>query len=268
MARRTGARVSDGGKMSFAEHLLELRKRLTRAALSIVVGAVIGFILAEYVLDALRAPILAIAADQSRAASLNYDSITGAFDLRMQIAIYVGIVLASPVWLYQIFAYITPALTRNEKRYTFGFFFSAVPLFLGGCASGFFVFPHIVEVLVSFSPPEDTSLFNAKYYVDFALKLVFAVGVAFVLPVFVVLLNFMGVVSAKAILKAWRVAILLITIFCAIATPAADIFSMFLLAIPMIALYFGAVGVAFWHDRVAAKRAQKLSAEETGATSA
>lgn len=266
MARRTGARVSDGGKMSFAAHLLELRKRLVRAALSIVVGAVIGFILAEYVLDALRAPIIEIA--QSRNASLNYDSITGAFDLRMQIAIYVGIVIASPVWLYQIFAYITPALTRTEKKYTFGFFFSAVPLFLAGCASGYFVFPHIVEVLVSFSPPEDTSLFNAKYYVDFALKLVFAVGVAFVLPVFVVLLNFMGVISAKAILKAWRLAILLITIFCAIATPAADIFSMFLLAIPMIALYFGAVGIAFWHDRVAAKRAHKLLAEETGATSA
>jgi len=266
MARRTGARVSDGGKMSFAEHLLELRKRLTRAALSIVVGAIIGFVLAEFVLDALRAPIVEIA--QSRNASLNYDSITGAFDLRMQIAIYVGIVIASPVWLYQIFAYVTPALTRKEKKYTFGFFFSAVPLCLAGCASGFLVFPHIVEVLVSFSPPEDTSLFNAKYYVDFALKLVFAVGIAFVLPVFVVLLNFMGVISARAILKAWRMAILLITVFCAIATPAADIFSMFLLAIPMVALYFGAVGIAFWHDRVAAKRAQKLLAEETGATSA
>ncbi|MBC7724530.1 MAG: twin-arginine translocase subunit TatC [Burkholderiaceae bacterium] len=248
--------------MSFAEHLIELRKRLFRAAISIVVGAIAGFILAKFVLDALRVPIVEIA--QSRNASLNYDSITGAFDLQMQIAIYVGIVIASPVWLYQIFAYITPALTRKEKRYTFGFFFSAVPLFIAGCASGFFVFPHIVEVLVGFSPPEDTSLFNAKYYVDFALKLVVAVGVAFVLPVFVVLLNFMGVISAKSILKSWRIAILLITVFCAIATPAADIFSMFLLAIPMIALYFGAVGIAFWHDRVAAKRASRLLADEMG----
>ncbi|MCY7326752.1 MAG: twin-arginine translocase subunit TatC, partial [Microbacteriaceae bacterium] len=159
-------------------------------------------------------------------------------------------------------------LTRKEKRYTFGFFFSAVPLFLAGCASGFFVFPHIVEVLAGFAPAEDTSIFLAKYYVDFALKLVFAVGIAFVLPVFVVLLNFMGVISAEGILKGWRVAILTITIFCALATPAADVFSMFLLAIPMVMLYFAAVGVAFWHDRIAAKRAAKLLTEGLGSSPA
>jgi len=262
MAPRTRTRANNEGRMSFGEHLVELRKRLFRSALGIVAGGIVGFIFAPLVLDALRAPILEIA--QSRDASLNYDSITGAFDLRMQIAIYIGLVISSPVWLYQIFAFVTPALTRREKRYTFGFFFSAVPLFLAGCASGFFVFPHIVEVLAGFAPPEDTSIFLAKYYVDFALKLVFAVGVAFVLPVFVVLLNFMGVVSAKAILKGWRVAILTITVFCALATPAADVFSMFLLAIPMIMLYFAAVGIAFWHDRIVAKRAEKLLTETPG----
>jgi len=262
MAPRTRTRANNEGRMSFGEHLIELRKRLFRSAIAILLGGIIGFIVAPVALDILRAPILEIAATEERAASLNYDSITGAFDLRMQIAIYIGLVISSPVWLYQIFAFITPALTRNEKRYTFGFFFSAVPLFLAGCASGFFVFPHIVEVLAGFAPVEDTSIFLAKYYVDFALKLVFAVGIAFVLPVFVVLLNFMGVVSAKAILKGWRIAILLITIFCALATPAADVFSMFLLAIPMVGLYFAAVGIAFWHDRIAERRAAKLLASE------
>lgn len=266
MAPRTRTRANNEGRMSFAEHLIELRKRLFRSAIGIVLGGIFGFIIAPAVLDVLREPILEIA--RSRDASLNYDSITGAFDLRMQIAIYVGLVVSSPVWLYQIFAFITPALTRKEKRYTFGFFFSAVPLFLAGCASGFFVFPHIVEVLAGFAPAEDTSIFLAKYYVDFALKLVFAVGIAFVLPVFVVLLNFMGVISAEGILKGWRVAILTITIFCALATPAADVFSMFLLAIPMVMLYFAAVGVAFWHDRIAAKRAAKLLTEGLGSSPA
>lgn len=252
--------------MSFGAHLIELRKRLFRSAIGILLGGILGFIIAPAALDVLREPILDIA--RSRDASLNYDSITGAFDLRMQIAIYVGLVASSPVWLYQIFAFITPALTRKEKRYTFGFFFSAVPLFLAGCASGFFIFPHIVGVLAGFAPEEDTSIFLAKYYVDFALKLVFAVGIAFVLPIFVVLLNFMGVISAKGILKGWRVAILTITIFSALATPAADVFSMFLLAIPMVMLYFAAVGVAFWHDRIAEKRSAKLLTEGLGSSPA
>ncbi len=250
--------------MSLAGHLLELRKRLFRSALGILITAVAGFFLAPLVLDILRQPIVELA-EASRSAELNYDSLTGAFDLRMQIAIYIGIVGSSPNWLYQIFAYVTPALTRKEKRFTFGFFFSAVPLFLLGCAAGFFIFPQIVRVLAGFVPEEDASIILSKYYVDFALKLVVAVGVAFVLPVFVVLLNFMGVISAKGILAGWRWAILLITVFCALATPAADVFAMFLLAIPMVFLYFAAVGVASVHDRVVAKRAEKLLAESSAA---
>lgn len=249
--------------MSLGQHLVELRKRLFRAALAIFVAGVIGFFLSSFVLDILRQPISEIA--RSRNASLNFDSLSGAFDLRMQIAIYLGILISSPVWLYQIFAYITPALTLKEKRYTFGFFFSAVPLFLGGAAAGFYIFPHIVEVLASFAPEQDTSIFQAKYYFDFALKLVLAVGIAFVLPVFLVLLNFMGVLSGRTILKSWRIAILAITLFCATATPSADIFSMFLLAIPMVLLYFVAVAIAFWHDRVAAKRLARMMTEDLGA---
>ncbi|MFP7760346.1 twin-arginine translocase subunit TatC [Marisediminicola sp. LYQ134] len=243
--------------MSLAQHLLELRKRLFRSALAVLVAAIVGFIVAPFVLALLREPITQLAGE----AQLNYDSLTGPFDLRVQIAITVGIVLASPVWLYQIFAYVTPALTRTEKRYTFGFFFSAVPLFLVGCAAGFFIFPEIVSVLARFAPPEDSTILLSKYYVDFALKLILAVGVAFVLPVFVVLLNFMGVISAKAILTGWRWAILSITVFCAFATPAADVFSMFLLAIPMIGLYFAAVGIAWMRDRVVARRRARLVTE-------
>lgn len=246
--------------MSLAHHLIELRKRLFRSAVGILIGGVIGFILSEPILNLLQEPIEQIA--KNRDATLNFDTITGAFDLRMQIAIYVGIIISSPVWLYQIFAFIVPGLTSKEKRYTFGFFFSAVPLFFAGCAAGFFVFPHIVELLASFAPDDTASIFQAKYYVDFATKLVFAVGIAFVLPVFVVLLNFMGVISAKGILKGWRIAILLITIFCAIATPAADVSTMFLLAIPMVLLYFAAAGVAWFHDRAVAKRAARLMTDD------
>lgn len=244
--------------MSLAEHLRELRKRLVISAVAILITAVGGFFLAPYVIDALRVPINTIA--EQRNAEIIYTTVTGAFDLRLAIAITIAIVAASPVWLYQLFAFLVPGLTSKEKRYTFGFFFTAVPLFFAGAAAGWFVFPHMVELLTSFSSQEDSTLLDARIYYDFVIKLVLAVGIAFVLPVFLVLLNFVGVLSARSIIKGWRIAVLVIVLFTALATPAADVISMFLLAIPMVLLYFAAWGVAVLHDRRAARRATELEA--------
>jgi sec-independent protein translocase protein TatC len=244
--------------MSLGEHLRELRKRLVISAIAILVTAVGGFFVAPFVIAQLRIPIEEIAT--ARNAELVYTTVTGAFDLRLQIAVTIAIVAASPIWLYQIFAFLVPGLTTKEKKYTFGFFFSAVPLFFAGAASGWLVFPHMVILLSSFASDDTATFLDAKPYYDFVIKLVLAVGVAFVLPVFLVLLNFVGVLSAKTILKSWRIAILVICIFTALATPAADVVSMFLLAIPMILLYFAAVGVATIHDRRAAKRAAEFEA--------
>ena len=247
--------------MSLGQHLLELRKRLFLAAAGILVGAIIGWLLSGFVWDALREPIYAIIAAQDRNAQLNYPDITSAFDLKLKISFYVGMIISSPIWLYQIFAFLVPGLTRKEKQYTFGFFFTAVPLFFAGCAAGWYVLPHVVELMTSFAPQEDAALIVAQSYLDFVLKLVFAIGIAFVLPVFVVLLNFAGVISAQSIIKSWRMAILIIILFTAIATPAADVVSMFLLAIPMVVLYFAAYGIAYLHDRRIAKRTLALEQE-------
>ncbi|TFB54928.1 twin-arginine translocase subunit TatC [Cryobacterium sp. TMT1-62] len=247
--------------MSLGQHLLELRKRLFLAAAGILVGAIVGWFLSDFVWDALREPIYAIIEAQDRTAQLNYPDITSAFDLKLKIAFYVGLVVSSPVWLFQIFAFLVPGLTRIEKQYTFGFLFTAIPLFLAGCAAGWFVLPNIVGLMTSFAPKEDAALIVAQSYLDFVLKLMIAIGVAFVLPVFIVLLNLAGVISAQSIIKSWRIAVLLITLFTAIATPAADVISMFLLAIPMVLLYFAAYGIAFLHDRRAARRARSLEQE-------
>jgi sec-independent protein translocase protein TatC len=256
-ARRTKA----GGKMSLAQHLVELRKRIMIAAIAILVGAVAGWLVSGFVWDALRAPVSEIVNAQYRHAQINYPDITSAFDLKFKIAIYVGLIASSPVWLYQIFAFLAPGLTRKEKRYTYGFVFTAVPLFLLGCASGWYVVPHVVVLLTSFEPKQTSAYITAGDYFDFIMKLVVAIGIAFVLPVFVVLLNFAGVISAKSIIRSWKVATLLIILFTAIATPAADVFSMFLLALPMVVLYFGAYGTAALHDRSVARR---TLAEERG----
>ncbi len=237
--------------MPLIEHLLELRRRLMWAALGVLGGAVVGWFASEWVLKMLSDPLQS--AGDSRLSGLNFPTITSAFDVRLEIAVVVGIVITSPIWLYQIFAFLTPAFTRQEKKYVFGFFFSAVPLFLGGCAAGFLVIPHIVALMIGLADSGE-SLIDAKSYLDFALRLMLVIGIAFVLPVFLVLLNFAGVISGKAILKSWRIAILVITLFTAMATPSADVISMVLLALPMIALYFAAVAVTLAHDRRIAKR--------------
>jgi len=244
--------------MSLGQHLLELRKRLFISAIAIIIVSVGGWLVQPLVLTALRQPVSVLAGTHHQA-NLNYTNISEAFDVRIQIAFVVAIVASSPIWLYQVLAFLVPGLTGREKRYTFGFLFTAIPLFLLGCAAGWFIFPHIVGVLGSFVPAQDTALIGARDYLGFVLKLVLAVGVAFVLPVFLVLLNFMGILSASTIIGSWRWAILLIFVFCALATPSADVGSMFILAVPMIVLYLAAAFISRLHDRAVLKRVDALS---------
>jgi len=245
--------------MSLGQHLLELRKRLFVAALAVILGSVAGWFLSDLVLDFLRGPVQTIADAGGRTAELNYSNVTSGFDLKLQISVTVGVIISSPVWLYQVWAFVVPALERREKLYAVGFVSAALPLFLAGCAAGTFVLPNIVRVMTGFIAPEDASIIEAKTYYDFVLKLVLAVGIAFVLPVFLVLFNFMGILTGKAIIKSWRIAILLIILFCAIATPAADVMSMFLLAVPMTILYLIAAGISLLNDRRRARRAATLA---------
>lgn len=254
--RATATRPADG-TMALGAHLNELRRRGFRAAIALVVGVVAGWFLADPVLALLHDPIAVAALQQHRPIKLNFGSVSAAFDLRVQIAVVAGIVIASPVWLYQLFAFFMPALTSRERRFSLGFTLAAVPLFLGGCAAGVWVVPHIVALLTAFAPADSLTYLDARSYFDFVLRLVLITGVAFVLPLVLVMLNFAGVVSGLAILKAWRWAVLAIFLFTAIATPAADVMAMLLLAIPMVLLYVGACGLALVTDR---RRARALGA--------
>lgn len=246
--------------MSLGQHLVELRKRLMYAAIAIVVALVAGWFLSPWVWEMLRKPIEQLG-EQGREAMITYGDITGAFDTKVQISLFIAILIASPVWLYQIWAFLAPGLTRREKLYGVAFLGAAVPLFLGGAYAGWMVLPNIVRLMASFQPDQDAFFLNARSYLDFAIKLLLAVGIGFVMPVLLVLLNFIGVVRGQSILKSWRIAILCIILFAGIATPAADLMSMFLLAAPMVLLYFAAAGVAILHDRRIDKRAAKEFAE-------
>lgn len=247
--------------MSLGQHLIELRKRLMIAAIAILVAGIAGWILSDWVWDMLRQPVYDIAAQQGRTAQINYDDITSSFNLKVQISLFIAIVLACPVWLYQIWAFLAPGLTRKEKLTAVAFLGVAVPLFLVGAVAGWLVIPNIVRLLTSFAPEEDAAFINAKGYLDFSIKLLLAVGIGFVMPVFLVFLNYIGVLRGMSILKSWRAAILCIILFAGIATPAADLMSMFLLAAPIVLLYFGAALVAILHDRRADKRAKRELSE-------
>jgi len=244
--------------MSLGEHLVELRRRFGIIGISVVFAAVGGWFLADPVWAALSEPVMEIARERHRDAEINYTSVTEAFDTKIAIALVLGIVMAAPVWLYQIWAFFVPALMRKERRYALGFLGAAVPLFFVGVTAGWLVLPNIVVLMTGFAPEQSSTLLTAKVYLDFALKLVVAVGVGFVLPVFLVLLNAIGVLTASAIIKGWRWAIIVIALFTALATPAADIVSMVLLAIPMVALYFLAAGVSWINDRRRAKKEAKM----------
>ncbi|KRF20700.1 preprotein translocase subunit TatC [Nocardioides sp. Soil797] len=233
--------------MPLAGHVREARRRGLRAAVALAVGMTLGFLLSDQVLDVLRLPIEELAS--SRQASLNYDTVTGAFDLKLKIALFVGLVVASPVWLLELFGFLAPGLTEGERRWTTTFLLTAVPLFVAGCAFGLLLFPHMVSVLTGFSSTEDTTILTASYYVDFVLKMVLATGVAFVLPVFVVMLNLMGILSAETLRRSWRIVVVVITLFAALVTPAADVMSMFLVAAPMVVLFGLALVIATIHDR-------------------
>lgn len=255
-------RVSRGadGRMSLVAHFREFRNRLLVAAIAVAALTVGGWFFTPFVLDALRAPVSALADAGGHTAELNFPSISGAFDLRLQMAITIGFVAASPVWLWQVWGFVVPALVRKERRYAIGFLGTAIPLFFAGCAFGWYVLPHIVGMLGSFVNHQDTSIVDAKGYYNFVVKLVVAVGIAFVAPVFLVLLNFVGVLSGRSIMAAWRFAIIAILLFTAVVTPSADVVSMFVLAIPMVVLYFAACSISLLHDR---SRARRAAAEPT-----
>ena len=248
----SAATVVARAAMPLAGHAREARIRSMRAAVALVVGIIAGYALSGGILEVLRDPIEQIAL--ARNASLNYDSVSAAFDLKVKIAIVAGIILSSPIWLYELFAFVSPGLTRRERRMTAGYTAAAIVLFAAGCTLGFAVFPHVVEVLTSFSSDQDSSILNAGTYVDFVLKLVAATGVAFVLPVLVVLLNAVGLVSSRTIRRHWRVVVVAIVLFSALVTPAADVLSMFLVAAPMSALFAAALVITQLADRRRVRR--------------
>lgn len=249
MPRVKGRKSNPEGRMALKEHLKEVRNRLFKSAIALVLGTVVGFFIYNPVLVALSQPIQEIGERSGRTAELNFDGVGSPFDLMIQISVFLGIVISSPVWLYQLWAFVTPGLKQKERRTALGFIAAAVPLFLAGIYLAWLILPNAVLVLTDFTPEGFANIITVTVYITFLLRLMLAFGIAFLLPVVLFGLNMVGLIRGKQVLKAWRITVFLVCLFAAMAAPGADAMSMFYLAAPMLLLFFLAIGLCLLNDK-------------------
>jgi sec-independent protein translocase protein TatC len=243
-------------RMKLSGHLRELRKRLFRSAFAILAGTLIGWQLFDFVFVELQKPIIRVAQEANVNATVNFGSVVSAFDLHFQVAFFIGLFITSPFWLYQIWAFVAPAFKKRERKYTIAFALTSTPLFLGGAYFGWWLFPGFVRSLLSFTPVGSSNVINASEYVLFTVRVLLVFGLAFVLPAILVLLNAVGTLSGRSILKGWRPAVFLISLIGALATPVSDPISMFLLMIPLLAFYYLSAAIALGNDKRRAIKAK------------
>lgn len=276
LKERSGASVGGAPKsrhrnpearMSVVGHLNELRTRFIRAFIGVCAGAVVGWFVYEPVLAFILEPLTGLRDSRTQ---INFQTIGAGFDLKMRLSLWIGVIVSSPWWIYQIGAYLGPGLKRKEKIYGAGFGCVGVALFAAGAFSAVRMAPHAVEILQSFVPEGSYSLLEAGSYVTFYTRLVLAFGVSFLVPEVLVALNFLGALSARRMLAAWRWAVVVAFVFAAIANPLPSPWPMTIQAFVLIGLYLVAVLVAWINERIRARgnRATNATTGNTQATNA
>jgi sec-independent protein translocase protein TatC len=265
---RTPEKEETGGSMTFFEHLSELRKRIINSLIAIAVGAFVGFYLSSYFIDYVIAPMRKALTNAHLDDKLIYTHPAAYLNLMISFGIYVGIALASPYVLYQIWLFVAPALYKHERGAITGFLFSAIFLFFAGVAFGYFIaLPRVLYFLVTFqgmplpfighNPSGVVPMISVTEYFDLILTILLVLGLVFELPVLVFFLSLFGIITPKFLIKNFRYAMLIITIVAAIVTPTPDAMTMLLFMSPMVALYFVSIGVS---AVVARRRERRLAA--------
>jgi sec-independent protein translocase protein TatC len=253
------------GRMPLADHLRELRNRLFKSVLAIIVITIVAAFFYKHIIHLLQQRIPddvqclsgSSAKDQENSqacAQMTVSGLMGGFSIALKVSLMAGVVGSSPVWLYQLWGFLAPGLHRNEKRYTLGFVGAGVPLFLGGAVLAYEILPQTAKIMIGFVPDDTTNLLPLDDFLDLVVRMIVVFGLAFELPLVLVLLNFTGVVSGKRMLGWWRGMVIGITVFAAVATPTGDPLTMLLLAAPIVLLYFLALGVCFFNDSRRARR--------------
>lgn len=228
--------------MPLREHLRELRTRLVKGMLAIVVASIVAAFffhqLFELLTEPYRSGVAQLLEDgEDINAELTLTGVADAFTLTLKVSLVAGIVLASPVWLWQLWAFIVPGLHANERRWSTIFLAVSAPLFLLGIGTGYYVLPKGIEVLIDFTPADVSNLISVTGYLNFVLRMLLVFGVAFEIPLFVLLLNLAGVVKGRQLGEYRPWIVIGVFLFAAVATPSTDPISMLFLAVPMTLLF-------------------------------
>lgn len=244
------------GMMSLADHLRELRYRVIVSVLGLVLASTFAAFFYDQLYLVMMRPYLQAAAmlkesNPELTTTTVISGVTAPFQLAILVCVVAGLVLSSPLWMYQLWAYIAPALLTKEKKYALGFLAAAIPLFLSGVLIGYLILPQGISVLLAFTPDTVpvTNLLDVQEFLKLTLQLMVIFGLGFLMPVVVVGANMMGVLKAESLKKARTYVIFGLFVFGAAATPSTDPFSMLALSLPMIALYLIAEVICRVHDR-------------------
>ncbi|PUA83078.1 twin-arginine translocase subunit TatC [Nocardioides currus] len=244
------------GRMAVVDHLRELRGRVVRSLLFLVLAFGVALFFFDPLLELVLAPYnhaRTILGDTTQTTAYVAGA-TGPLLLQLKLCGVAAVMMSSPFWLYQMWAFVVPGLLPRERRWTMVFALIAGPLFLAGVTLGYYVLPKGLEVLIGFTPDGLANLVEFGEYFSFLTRMLLVFGIAVELPFFLVLLNLAGVVSG-AQLKAHRSWMVIGTaVFAAVATPSTDPFSMLMLAFPMMVLFIVAEVVARMLDRRRARR--------------
>jgi sec-independent protein translocase protein TatC len=246
--------------MTLLEHLSEFRSRLLKSVLAIVVMTIVGWIFYDQIFTFLAKPLEDVVAQQKASGldiRLVFTGISDPFNLKLKISFFAGLLFASPVWLWQLWRFVTPGLHKHERRYAIAFVAAAVPLFTAGVALGYFVLPGVLNFMLGFTPVGASNFPRVDEYLTFELKFLALLGAGFLTPLLLLLLNVIGLLSGKRMLRWWRWIIITTLIIAGLCTPNGDPVTMSLIAAPLLALIFGAVGLALLND----KRRARLNPE-------
>jgi sec-independent protein translocase protein TatC len=240
------------GRMPLTDHLRELRTRLYRSLIAIAIGAVVGWVYYDAIFAAISAPFEAVvdeAVAQGRTVTLALTGVADPFVLKLKVAGVAGVVLASPIWIYQLWRFVTPGLKRHERKWSILFVAVATPLFLAGALLAYVFLPNALGFLFDFTPQSVDNIVDVSKYVSFFLRTVIMFGIGFLLPLFALMLNLAGVLPARALIRAWRWVMLGIVVFAAVATPDGNPLTMGVMAAPIIAMIGVVMGIAYLNDR-------------------
>lgn len=227
------------GRMAISDHLRELRARILRITVVLVVAITVSLFFFDQIFQLILGPYedaqKALGEDVTTTATIN--GAGGPLMLHLKLCGLAALVVTSPYWLYQVWAFILPGLHANERKWSRVFAAVAGPLFLIGAYVGYLTLPKGLEVLISFTPADLTNLIEFSDYLTFLTRTLLVFGIAFEIPVFVILLNLAGIVKGKALGDHRPWIIIGTFVFAAVATPSTDPFSMLFLAIPMVGLF-------------------------------